>query len=171
MRRFPAIAETPHTYVALAIPHGKIQPLDMGIEWRYHGQRTKHMMDGCVWKLGIPYTWRKMMFWIMEWQGVPHFHTKPYHSVTWSRTIVSLKAVHRYAWILHRFAENKHGFWNETVSNSKIKVRLRVAFFPCLPCYIRFDVFWQIRQVYRCTISYSSFDWLKRYFGFKSRNM
>ena len=87
----------------------------------------------------------------MGLQVVPYFQTNPYHSVAWSRTTVSLKAVHRYASSLHRFAENKHRIWNETVSNSKTKVRLRVvAILLCLPCYIRFnDVIWWSRQVYQ----------------------
>ena len=108
----------------------------------------------------------------MGLQVVPYFQTNPYHSVAWSRTTVSLKAVHRYASSLHRFAENKHRIWNETVSNSKTKVRLRVvAVLLCLPCYIRFnDVIWWSRQVYKKNIVLS-FYWLKRYFRFKSKNM
>ena len=131
------------------------------------------MIDGLVWKCGIPW---KRMFWTMGLQVVPYFQTNPYHSVAWSRTTVSLKAVHRYASSLHRFAENKHRIWNETVSNSKTKVWLRVvAVLLCLPCYIRFnDVVWWSRQVYKKNIVLSfflSFYWLKRYFRFKSKNM
>ena len=95
----------------------------------------------------------------MGLQVVPYFQTNPYHSVAWSRTTVSLKAVHRYASSLHRFAENKHRIWNETVSNSKTKVWLRVvAVLLCLPCYIRFnDVVWWSRQVYKKNIVLSFF--------------